>query len=187
MDSRFKKIFLSFSLLVFLFGTHFGFIKDVGARSIVIEDDQPDFVLDDTLVGICDFPIHVTDRGDLKTRIVFDELFQPKVLTVKHNEFYNTYEANGKKLEGLKTYYMLQVLFRDGVLKDFNAGGVIEKIPLPDGTLFISAGLVSLKPKFDLPQDVPGVGSLLSSGDFYSIVVGAGASGDVSAFCNALQ
>ena len=53
----------------------------------------------------------------------------------------DTYHANGKTLVGMPFSYDVQVLFdSSGNMTHMFANGVCEKISLPDGSRFISAG-----------------------------------------------
>src|SRR5262245_52806063 len=183
-----KKVTFSLIFLAFLSWTSLGWIRDVSGQTTRTVRDDPDYVCEGTVEGICDFPIHFENHGHL--RETFIDSPKVKVLTSMHRGFFNKYEANGKVLQGLKTSFMLQGTFDENYeLIDFNSAGQLEKIPLPDGTLFISSGLLSLEPNF-FPN--PGTGTFLCSDGSqvvaqYWIVVGAGASGDVSAFCDALS
>ena len=60
-----------------------------------------------------------------------------------HVAEHDTFSANGKTLVGLPfSYYVLWLPDSSGNLTPVFADGVVEKIPLPDGSLFISAGRV---------------------------------------------
>lgn len=76
---------------------------------------------------------------------------------------------------------MITALFEDGVFTDFLTAGHSGTLHLPDGTTFPSAGLVSLK---FWPEDGAG---FFEDGSPFFIAVGAGHSGDVDAFCKALD
>jgi hypothetical protein len=53
----------------------------------------------------------------------------------------DTFTANGNTLVGLPFVFNVQILFdSDGNITNNFASGVVEKIRLPDGSLFISAG-----------------------------------------------
>ncbi len=81
----------------------------------------------------------------------------------------STYSANGRTLVGEPaTSRMTAVLDPEGNLVGGSIAGVIEKVRLPDGTVFISAGLI---------RNPSGV---------FVLAPDRGVSGDVSALCGAL-
>jgi hypothetical protein len=129
-----------------------------GTASIVVTD-------------LCAFPINVdvtfsgtetdyVDESGALTRIFVHEVEQ------------DTYTANGRTLVGTPFTFEEQVLFDSSgnVTHDFTSG-LVETIPLPDGSLFISAG------RLDFTQH-PGV--FILSPDM-------GHTGDLAAFCAALS
>jgi len=55
----------------------------------------------------------------------------------------DTFSANGKSLTGMPYVEILTFLFdSSGNLTGETASGVFEKVPLPDGSLFIDAGTI---------------------------------------------
>jgi hypothetical protein len=83
----------------------------------------------------------------------------------------DTFSANGHTLTGLS--YTIEVTTRfdaDGNLVSDTAQGIVEKVPLPDGQMFVSAGRVNLQ---------------VDHGDII-LVPDVGSSPDVDAFCAAL-
>jgi hypothetical protein len=90
-----------------------------------------------------------------------------------HEVEQDTYTANGRTLVGTPFTFEEQVLFdSSGNVTHHFASGLVEKIPLPDGSLFISAG------RLDFTQH-PGVQFILSPD--------MGHTGDLAAFCAALS
>jgi hypothetical protein len=66
-------------------------------------------------------------------------------LTRIHQHFteQDTFTAHGKTLVGIPYTANLEILFdSSGNVTHILASGVFEKIPLPDGSLFISAGRI---------------------------------------------
>ncbi len=124
------------------------------------------------LTGVCSFPVTVDytisgfeidhfDKSGAFTRIFFHQVEQ------------DTFTANGKMLVGLPYTFNVQVLFdSSGNVTNVFASGLVSKIPLPDGSLFVSAGRV------DFTQH-PGVGFILSPDK--------GNPGNVAGFCAALS
>jgi hypothetical protein len=124
------------------------------------------FVVDD----LCSFPVTVTatssgtvtsflDQNGALTRLYFHIVEQ------------DTLTANGKSLTGLPYTFNLEVLFEDGEVTHIFGTGVGERIPLPDGSLFLLAGRVDL---------------VAHPGSMFIVIPDAGRSGDVAALCAAL-
>jgi hypothetical protein len=125
-----------------------------------------------TLTGVCDFDVAVsfdvtgfeidyTDESGALTRVYVHQTEQ------------DTFSANGKSITGEPYTFNLDVLFDStGEITHVYASGVVSRIVLPSGTLFLSAG----RSDFALH---PGVDFLLSPD--------VGNPGDVEAFCAALS
>jgi hypothetical protein len=124
------------------------------------------------LTDVCAFPINVdstisgtetdyVDHSGALTRIFIHQVEQ------------DTFTANGKTLVGTPYTVNTEILFdSNGNVTHVYASGLFETIPLPDGSLFVSAG------RADFTQH-PGVGFLLSPD--------MGNSGNLAAFCAALS
>lgn len=124
------------------------------------------------LTGVCLFPVDVAstvsgteidfvDQGGAVTRIYLYQVEQ------------DTFTANGKTLTGIPFTFNLEVLFdSSGNVTHVFASGLVEKIPLPDGSLFVSAG------RLDFAAH-PGATFLLSPDK--------GNPGNVAGFCAALS
>jgi hypothetical protein len=131
-----------------------------------------EFTFSIVVTDVCAFPINVVgtlsgtetdyvDESGALTRISFHDVEQ------------DTYTANGKTLVGIPFTFNEQVLFdSNGNVTHHYASGLVETIPLPDGSLFISAG------RLDFTQH-PG-GQFILSPDM-------GHTGDLAAFCAALS
>jgi hypothetical protein len=83
----------------------------------------------------------------------------------------DVFTANGQTLMGLPYTFNIQVLFEDGELTHVYASGLVARVPLPDGTVFLSAGRLDFA---------------AHPGSDFRIVPDVGRSGDVAAFCAAL-
>jgi hypothetical protein len=129
-------------------------------------DDSDTFVVED----ICSFPVTINasfvgtettfvDKNGAVTRI-HDHIVEQDVFT-----------ANGESLTGLPFTFNIQVLFEDGEVTHIYASGLVERVPLPDGTVFLSAGRLDFA---------------AHPGSDFRIVPDVGRSGDVAAFCAAL-
>jgi len=89
-----------------------------------------------------------------------------------HQVEQDTFSANGKTLTGLPFTFNLHVRFdENGDATAVVATGVAEKIILPDGSLFVSAGWLDF-------ADHPGVGFVISPD--------RGNPGNIAGFCAAL-
>jgi len=108
------------------------------------------------LSGVCPFDVNVvsTDSG---TEIDFVDQGGNPTQSHIHQVEQDTFTANGKTLTGIPFTFNLDILFdSSGNVTHAFAEGVVEKIPLPDGTLFVSAGRLDF-------VDHPGVNFVLST------------------------
>ncbi len=124
------------------------------------------------LTGVCSFPVTVDstvsgfeivhlDKSGAVTRVFIHQVEQ------------DTFTANGKTLMGIPFTFNVQLLVdSSGNVTNVFASGLVEKIPLPDGSLFVSAGRVDF-------AEHPGVSFLLSPDK--------GNPGNVAGFCAALS
>lgn len=123
-----------------------------------------------TLDNACSFPIVVNFNATFTGR----DFYEDGVLTKTQYQVkeQDTFEANGKTLVGLPFSFSVQFLYDgSGATTRFVTNGVAEKVPLPDGRLFISAGKVNW-------LDHPGVPFVLT--------VDKGATVNLEGFCAAL-
>ncbi len=98
------------------------------------------FTASDTFTDYCSFPVTVEatftgtgseyyDKDGALTMVIYQIVQQ------------DTFTANGKALSGMPYRYMLPITFDSaGNITGFYNNGVVEKIRLPDGSLFFSAG-----------------------------------------------
>jgi hypothetical protein len=122
----------------------------------------------DTVSGICSFPLGVAGSFRGTETDFFDqsgELVRADLHVVEQD----TWSANGKTLTGEPFTFNIFVSFEDRQVTALLARGVAEKIPLPDGKLFLS--VIDF-----LVQGVP-----------ISIRTDYGVTGDIDAFCAALS
>ena len=125
-----------------------------------------------TLTGVCSFDVAVS--SDI-SGFEIDYADQSGALTrvYIHNIEQDTFSANGKSITGEPFAFNLDVLFDStGSVTHVYASGVVERLVLPSGTLFLSAG------RADFAQH-PDATFLLSPD--------VGNPGDVAAFCAALS
>ena len=94
------------------------------------------------LTGACSFPITVDFTVSETDRFFFDQsgtLIRESALAKEQDAF----TANGKSLTGLPYTVTLVALFdSSGNITQLHADGVTERVPLPDGSVFHSAGRV---------------------------------------------
>jgi hypothetical protein len=106
----------------------------------------------------CAFPVTINATGSATETDLFDSGGALTRIQLHATE-QDTYSANGKSLVGAPFTYNVTVLFdNSGNITNAFVNGVIAKVPLPDGGLFISAGRVDLAargfPMFILTPDV---------------------------------
>lgn len=123
------------------------------------------------LTGVCDFDIDVESYMEI-TEIDFFNNSGAISRIYWHTNEQDTFIANGKTLVGIPFTMNAEILFdSSGQTIHVNSSGVFEKIPLPDGSLFVSAGRVDF-------MDYPGVYFILSPD--------RGNPGNTAGFCAAL-
>jgi hypothetical protein len=129
-----------------------------------------DQTITSVVTDICSFPVTITatlvgtettfyDQSGAVTRIQIHVVEQ------------DVFTANGATLTGLPFTFNIRVLFEDGEVTHIYASGLVERVPLPDGTVFLSAGRLDF---------------VAHPGAEFRIVPDVGRSGDVAAFCAAL-
>ena len=122
-----------------------------------------------TVTTICPFAVEQTGHITYTERDYTDDTghIARSILNVAEQD---TFSANGITLTtDLYHYTLFQSFDAQGGFTDFHGTGVVARIHLPDGGLFLSAGQLSLLPdpnKFFFTPDI-------------------GRSGDVAAFCAA--
>jgi hypothetical protein len=129
--------------------------------------DQTDiYVVED----ICSFPVTITATVVGTETTFYDQSGEVTRIQV-HIVEQDVFTADGESLTGLPFTFNIQVLFEDGEVTHVYASGLVERVPLPDGTVFLSAGRLDFE---------------AHPGSDFRIVPDVGRSGDVAAFCAAL-
>jgi hypothetical protein len=129
-----------------------------------------DQTITSVVTDICSFPVTIPatlvgtettfyDQSGAVTRIQIHVVEQ------------DVFTANGETLTGLPFTFNIRVLFEDGEVTHIYASGLVERVPLPDGTVFLSAGRLDFA---------------AHPGAEFRIVPDVGRSGNVAAFCAAL-
>jgi hypothetical protein len=120
---------------------------------------------------VCPFPITVDSTFSL-TEMDFVDGSGALTRIYVHQLEQDTFTAHGKSLVGTEFTANYEMLFdSSGHTTHVYADGVVEKIRLPDGSLFISAGRLDFKAH-------PGAGYILSPDK--------GNPGNIAGFCAAL-
>jgi hypothetical protein len=130
--------------------------------------------IDDTITSvvedICDFPVTITATLVGTETTFYDQSGEVTRIQI-HVVEQDVFTANDETLTGLPYTFNIQVLFEDGEVTHVYASGVVARVPLPDGTVFLSAGRLDF---------------VAHPGAEFRIVPDVGRSGDVAAFCAAL-
>ena len=125
-----------------------------------------------TLTGVCAFAVSVSFTG---SGTETDFVDQSGALTMIHIHLVeqDVFSANGKTLTGLPYTFNIDLLFdSSGNLTHVYSSGVVSRVPLPNGTVFFTAG------RSDFVFH-PGVDFLIQPD--------RGAQGDIAGFCAALS
>lgn len=146
----------------------------VAQPAAAAEPVREDFTRDGTavLTGVCSFPVTVefTQTGT-------DTLFFAQDGTLKrvkgHVVEQDVFTANGKTLVGLPYTFNVRVLFdsETGEVTNVFASGVISRVPLAGGNLFLTAGRLDFA----------------AHGSSFLVQPDVGAQGNVEGFCEALS
>jgi hypothetical protein len=111
--------------------------------------------LSNVLTDVCAFPVNV-DSTISGTEIGYVDQSEALTRIFIHQVEQDTFTANGRMLVSTPFTFNTEILFdSSGNVTHVFSSGLVETIPLPDGSLFVSAG------RADLTKH-PGVGFLLS-------------------------
>jgi hypothetical protein len=124
-----------------------------------------------TVEDICTFPVTITSTVTGHQTTFFDRSGAVTRIYI-HIVEQDTFSANGVTLTGIPFTFNIEVLFEVGEVTHVYASGLVEKVPLPDGSVFLSAGRLDFA---------------AHPGAIFRIVPDVGRSGDVAAFCAALS
>jgi hypothetical protein len=84
---------------------------------------------------ICSFPVTITATLVGTETTFYDQ--SGAVTRIKdHVVEQDVFSANDETLTGLPFTFNIQVLFEDGEVTHVYASGLVERVPLPDGTVF---------------------------------------------------
>jgi hypothetical protein len=123
------------------------------------------------LTDVCAFPVTVEGDSPGTERDFFDE--NGSLIRIEvHATEQDTFSANGKSLTGEPYTFNIRILLDStGAIAHAFFDGVVEKVVLPDGSLFLAAGLVDFA-AHGFPEAL--------------IAPDKGTSGKVEGFCAAL-
>jgi hypothetical protein len=124
------------------------------------------------LTDVCAFPVTVDGDSPFTEWDFFDE--NGTLIRIEiHATEQDTFSANGESLTGAPYTFDIRILFdSSGAITHAFFAGVVERVVLPDGSLFLAAGLVDFA--------VHGFPEALIAPD-------RGTSGNVDGFCAALS
>jgi hypothetical protein len=122
------------------------------------------------VTDICSFPVTITATVVGTETTFYDQSGEVTRIQI-HIVEQDVFSTDGESLTGLPFTFNIQVLFEDGEVTHVYASGLVERVPLPDGTVFLSAGRLDFE---------------AHPGAEFRIVPDVGRSGDVAAFCAAL-
>jgi hypothetical protein len=110
------------------------------------------------LTDVCSFPITVDSSANI-TEIDYFSNDGALTRAYLHVVEQDTFSANGKSLTGVPFTFNIEALFDDnGDVVHAFADGIVEKVRLPDGSLFLTSGRVDFvahgNPPFILTPDV---------------------------------
>ena len=123
-----------------------------------------------TLTGVCSFAIQVESRTTYRQMDYFDKS-NVRTQTLVHIDEQDVFTANGKTLIGLPFTFERHFTYDHGTVTRSFSTGVLERVPLPDGTPFESSG------RLDLSSHPGGA---------FVITPDHGNPGNVAGFCAAL-
>lgn len=135
------------------------------------DKDELSFVYEYTFTNVCSFDVQEVGTVHI-TYIDFVDKDGAWIATNWHVIEQDTFSANGKTLVGIPFTFSGKWTIENGIVTHLYASGVSQKIPLPDGRLFIAAGRV----------DFVAIGMPASN-----ISPEKGNPGDIAAFCAALS
>jgi hypothetical protein len=110
------------------------------------------------LTDVCAFPITIEATVSGTVTVFFDQEGNVTMVLI-HNTEQDVFSANGNSLTGVPFTFETQILIdSSGEVTNVFANGLVEKVPLPDGTLFITSGRVDFAahgfPSFLITPDV---------------------------------
>lgn len=140
--------------------------------------DQPlryedTFDVVDVISGVCDFGINIHGTGTIDEKDFYDNDGLLTRISMHIEEQDTFWGPNGVMLEGMKFKFNIDAYFdAEGNNTHWYVNGLLEKVPLPHGKLFLSSGRIDLALYPDL---------------IWVLEPDSGTGGDVEAFCAAMS
>jgi hypothetical protein len=120
---------------------------------------------------LCPFAVTIVSTITYRETDFYDQAGK-QTMALIHVVEQDVFSANGKALTGIPFTFELQFLLDSaGNFTNVFASGVVEKVPLPDGSVFLSAGRLDFAAR-------PNSG--------FALTPDVGRSGNVAGFCAAL-
>lgn len=139
----------------------------LAGQPVKSEDTRTEkFIIND----VCSFKVDVVSTITAREKLFFDH---DGVLTriSYHYNYQDQFSANGKSIQGIPYNANMEIIFDEsGEITHVYANGVIAKMRLPDGSLFISAGRLDF----------------IKYGYSYVLSPDKGNPGNIDGFCEAL-
>ena len=127
-----------------------------------------------TLSDTCDFPVDVAFAANVTAKYFFVKGVLTKVAW--HTVEQDTFSANGKSLTSLPYTFNMQILFDStGAVTRHVTQGAGVRVPLPDGSVFVTAGRIDWLVKPNYPDIA------------FILVPDNGATVNLDGFCAALE
>jgi hypothetical protein len=123
------------------------------------------------ITGICPFPIDLTSEEIATGTNYYDASGNLVRVRIQFRRVLDTFSANGHTLNGLPYTANLQLDFENGQLTRISGSGGFEKVVLPDGTIWHTAGHTFNSVNVTTP---------------IILLTDVGRSDDINAFCAAL-
>jgi len=124
------------------------------------------------ITNVCSFAFTIDSHADILAIHYFDK-DGALIRIYNHVKERDTFIANGKTIVGLPFVFDINALYAtDGTLTSLTAVGVVEKVRLPNGRLFFSAGFVDY---------------LAHPDEQFVLTADRGISGSIPALCAALS
>ena len=92
---------------------------------------------------ICSFPVTVESTATGAQTFCYDQDGDLRRVE-NHGVFQDVSTANGKALVGLPYSYNVEILLdaRSGAVAQIYANGIVERVPLPGGSFFVTTGRI---------------------------------------------
>jgi hypothetical protein len=106
-----------------------------------IRETLPPFAATSVLTGVCPFPVTVEAMLTGSQTVFFDQDGNVTRIEIDTAE-QDVFTANGKTLVGLPYNFKVTILFdrETGEITHIYTRGVVSRVPLPGGDLFLTAG-----------------------------------------------